>query len=355
MSTIAILGANSQVGTEVCLHLSRTEGVQVIPVCRTAPATALLSRCGLACRVGSLDTAAGARELLAGCDTVVEFSVPPGTASEIRRATRALVTRAIEHAPPGARYVFMSTIMAFGMPQNSAARAPRLVSRTVYGQTKRHAEALAARAGRTAGREVWALRLGQVHGPLQSVSRLWLDRMRPEKALVPSGPAHAVFTQTIAEALAHIARGLEQPGLYTLVAEPPLTWRELHEFYARRAGVVPSVDELRDEPGGSRRLGSGLLASAIAALRERRETISAYLLWRAPELESRLRGAHGRSRARAEIAALLRARQWRPFAPTFVGRMPGRRLGSLSDPRARLDEGYDLVREIVRAAQPATE
>jgi len=351
MSTIAILGANAQVGTEVCLHLSRMDGVRVVPVCRAEPATALLSRCGLSCRVGSLDSPAEARELLAGCDTVVEFSLPAGTASEVRQATRRLVTRAIESAPAGARYVFMSSIMAFGMAQASAARAPRRISRTVYGETKRHAEALVARAGRAAGREVFALRLGEVHGTLQAVSRAMLGRVRPEIAFVPGGPSYAVFTHTIAEAVAHIACGLEQPGRYTLVAEPALSWREVYEFYCRRAGLEPAVCELRSGPGG--RIAVPGLGGALDALRVRRETIAAYLLWRVPELERRLRGAHARSRAAAEIAALARARQWQPFTLTFVGRMPGRRLRSLSDGRTGLAEAFDRIREIVDGARPS--
>ena len=350
MSTIAILGANSQVGTEVCLHLARMDGLRVVPVCRTAPATALLERCGLSCRVGSLDSPDAARDLLAGADTVVEFSVVTGTASEIRDATRTFVGRAIGQAPPGARYVFMSTMMAFGMRQFSAAPAPRLLSRTVYGQTKRYAERLAARAGRAAGREVFALRLGEVHGALQNVSNLLLRRVRPEKALVPSGPSYAVFTHTIAEAVANIARGLEPPGRYTLVAEPALSWRELYEFYCRRAGIDAVVEELsaRARPG-PRVPGIG---AALAALRDRRETISAYVLWRFPELERRLRGAHARARAAAEVRSLARARDFEPFTLTFVGRLPGRRLRSLSDGRSGLDQAFDRIRAVVADARP---
>jgi len=353
--TIAILGANSQVGTEVCLLLDHREDVTVVPVCRSAPATAFLERCGLRCRVGRLGSVDEARRLLEGCDAVAEFSRPwGGSARETRAATADLIRHAVEGAPAGARYVFMSTIMAFGMAQNSGARRPHRVSRTIYGQTKRHAEAVALRAGRQAGREVYLLRLGDVHGAIQNVGRLLLGRLRDERAHVPRSPSYAVFTHTVAEALAHIAGGLERPGLYTLVAEPAMSWRELHEHYCRLAGIEADVEEYTVPARAAQRFWRPLVQMSLEAARRRRETIAAYVLWRLPRLESRLRGVHVRSSAAQEIAAMRRARQWRPFEPTFVGRMPGQRLRSLSDGRAGIDAAYRAVQDALARARPTT-
>ena len=35
MTTIGVIGANGQVGAEVCLFLSEMEGIEVVPICRT--------------------------------------------------------------------------------------------------------------------------------------------------------------------------------------------------------------------------------------------------------------------------------------------------------------------------------
>ena len=47
MITIGIIGANGQVGTEVCLFLSQMDDIRVVPICRTDRAVSYLERYGL--------------------------------------------------------------------------------------------------------------------------------------------------------------------------------------------------------------------------------------------------------------------------------------------------------------------
>lgn len=341
MSTIGILGANSQVGTEVCLHLSTMEGVNVVPICRTSPAAAFLRRCGLECRIGDLSTPESARTLLEGCDTVVELSRPAGEVSQILTSIRKLVSHAIEAAPGKARYVFVSSIMAFGFEQNSGSRTTPFLSRIIYGRTKRYGERVARRLGRRAGREVYVLRLGDVHGELQNVSRIARTRLRDEKTLVPAGPSYVVFAHTVAHALKNIADGKETPGRYTLVAEPALSWKELHKYYCRGAGIDPVVEEY-EVAQPERNAFAGLLSTIY----RRREMLASYVLYLSPRLESHLRAIHARRRARSQIEQMNRSRDNRPFKPTFVGTMPGQRLKTVHDDlqdaeaAARLVQGF---------------
>ncbi len=357
MITIGVIGANSQVGTETCLFLSGMKDVRVVPICRGEASSVFLRRCGLDCRIGSLDSAERASELLADCDVVADFSLPRGAASAIRPVIDKMVGLAIRHAPPHARYVYISTIMAFGMPQRGGGFRPRRVSRTIYGATKRHAERLALRLGRKRGREVWALRLGQVHGELQEVSRQLVRGLLARTVIVPRCPSCTVFVFSIAEALVQIGAGRERPGTYTLVSSPEWTWAELLNHFVARAGVRVSVEESLAptaplswiSEAATRMKRAGVQTASRAALGAR-ETVAGYGLHYFPEFEHKLRAAYHRRRAEAEIDADRLASSYRPFADCFHGRMPGKRLLSLSDSRRTMAGPAEKVRSLIDRA-----
>jgi nucleoside-diphosphate-sugar epimerase len=344
MVTIGILGANGQVGSEVCLFLSQMKEVKVIPICRTILGSTLLRRCGLECRHGTLDKASEATRLLAGCDLVADFTLPQNNrASEIRAAIKRTIEAVMLQAPAAAPFVYISSLMAFGVNPEEQTFRPRLLSRTLYGSTKRYAERLAFRLGKSSHRDVYVLRLGQVHGELQSVSRSIVRRLEEEAAYVPVGRSYAVFTYTIAEALVRIANRQEKPGRYSLISAPDWSWTEVYEYYARRAGREP--DMFTFEFGAdSRSIGHELKSLArripgplIRSASRHRESITSYLLQPFPKLEQRLRAVWGVRRARAEVSQMImlkRQSEYRPF--NVQGEVPGARLRSISDCRTAM-------------------
>lgn len=355
--TIGVLGANGQVATEVCLHLSRRDDVRVVPICRSELSAAFLRRCGLECRIGSFTSPEEARDVLAGCDLVVDCTMPAGTASRIRAAITSLVTSAVEGAPQGARYVYVSSIMALGMgPEDRRFVEPWLAG-TIYGATKRYGEKLVRSCGMRVGREVYALRLGEVHGEIQAVSRTIRSRVRPGESWVPDGPSYAVFTFTVAEALAQIALGRERPGVYTLVSQPEWSYAELYGFWCRRAGVEPLIAL---EPAAA----TGRLGRARAALRRwlvepiarfavaQRERAGGYLLVHAPALEQRVVARFHTRNARNAIEAELGSRRHRVFPKQFAGRAPGARLAHLSDSRSAMEPAASEVARLLAVAGP---
>jgi nucleoside-diphosphate-sugar epimerase len=216
---IAVIGANGQVGAEVCLFLHVRADVDVVPIARSEYSTSLLRRAGLACRHGSMATQEEARILTAGCDLVADFSWPRGSPRQIREFARANVGSAVLASPDARAHVFVSTQSVYRL----TAGEPHY---RIYARTKRYAESVALRAGQRRGRPVYVLRLGQVHGPLQSVSHDLIEAMRPGRVLVPRMESSIVFAFTVAEALAHVALGRETPGTYTLTSVPAWSWRE---------------------------------------------------------------------------------------------------------------------------------
>lgn len=354
MPVIGVIGANGQVGSEVCLHLSRMPEVRVVPICRTLFGSLFLRRCGLESRQGVLNEHT-ASELLRGCDLVADFSLPQGRPSAVRAAIKTTLTWAIRGGEPGSRFVYISSIVAYGMGSASETTRNHWLARTAYGASKRYAESLAFRLGWSFGREVYVLRLGQVHGELQSATRNIRREFRNETTYVPAGASYTVFAFTIAEALVRISEGHEQPGRYTLVSVPAWTWKEIHEFYCLELGAKIEVVEYQNDESCFRHIGrktrsllkSLTLDPALRFAERHREVIAGSLLFAVPNLEARAATTRLVRRAGAEISLASSATQHRPYQP-YRGVVPGRRLRSLSDSRLTMDRVARQVREILR-------
>ena len=68
MKKIGVIGANGQVGTEVCIYLSEMENFEIVPVCRSDSSTAFLRKLGLNCKVGNMEDPEQAKEILKDID-----------------------------------------------------------------------------------------------------------------------------------------------------------------------------------------------------------------------------------------------------------------------------------------------
>ncbi|SRR5258707_1389942 len=350
MVTVAIIGANGQVGQEVCLFLSLMKDVNVVPISRTTIGTALLTRLGLSCRIGPVENPSQAKQLLSGCDLVADFALPRGLCADVRRVTHKLITSCVTNAPTGARYVYASTLMAFGMGPSEKEFHWRRIPRTLYASNKRYGERVALGAARKIRRDAFILRLGEVHGELQRVSKGVESQMRPEAAYIPNCPGYSVFCYTIAEALVNISRGKETPGVYSLVSSPEWTWEEMYKYFAARVGIDPEIILINEASAGAsmlQRVGSccrSVGAPLAGAVRQNRELIGSVFFRFFPGSETTLRAKWLTRQASAQIAEGQRSIQYRPFAPIW-GTPPGRRLTSLSDSRQTMGPAVAQVRQ----------
>ena len=123
MINIGIIGANGQVGSEVSLFLNTMENVKVIPICRTEFGAAFLKRCGIECRIGNISKEEEAKSLLTDCSLIVDFTYLKGLPSEIKSKSKAIITNAIKHSPPDARFIYASSMMAYGMGKDNIKNA----------------------------------------------------------------------------------------------------------------------------------------------------------------------------------------------------------------------------------------
>jgi nucleoside-diphosphate-sugar epimerase len=171
MKKIAIIGANGQVGTEVCIYLSGVDNFEVIPICRSDSSAVFLRKLGLNCNISDMEDPVQAKETLKDIDIVVDLSYPKGTARRVREITRKIISNVLRFSPPDSSFIYMSSIVAFGVHSSSPWVRRHVFSHTPYGALKRYGERVTRLLGLLNRKKIYILRLGQVHGEMQSVGR----------------------------------------------------------------------------------------------------------------------------------------------------------------------------------------
>jgi nucleoside-diphosphate-sugar epimerase len=234
VTRIGILGANGQVGAEICLILRNQLHVQLIPICRNLSGSAFLRFSGVACRHGLPADDKQASGLLGDCDVVVNAAIALGTPRQIVRTEKRLIENSARYSKPGAIVIFFSTQMVHGDPRPGR----RLHWRSAYGRAKLRSEAIARLMCRRYNKACYILRLGHVCGDLQNVTSAIRQIIQAGPVVMPECDrnSNTVYTATIVDAILKIAAGKEQPGVYDLSCQPEWKWTQVYEHEAHRCG-----------------------------------------------------------------------------------------------------------------------
>jgi nucleoside-diphosphate-sugar epimerase len=337
---IGIIGANGQLGTEVCLLLSQMHDIQPVPICRNQVGASFLQRSGLHVRIGATGNEISSRKLLEDLDLVADFSLPAGSSSHVRSQMTQTITNIVRFAPRAIPFVYLSSILAFGNPDFHSDLRHYRFSRSAYGSTKRFAEHLVRKLSARHERPAYIYRVGVVHGDLQAATRQALKDIKASAhlmAYLPDCESYTVFAFTIAEALVSALHRTDGPGVYTLVSNPAWTWKDLHQYLCEVAGVDQPSVLVQPQPIRSaswlRRLGQ----SVFGVLRNHKEFLNGYIGAVFPKLEQQMRATYHIRNAAAEISRGVRESRYMPFFDNF-SQYPGDRLRGISDSRVTMAE-----------------
>lgn len=297
---IGILGANGQVGLEVCLLLARRDDVEVVAFCRNPVASAVCRRYALEVRHYDIQNPANLEQGFADLDLLVDLTLPVGSASRMRATIDTFLSAVFSAVPRQTAFVYGSSL-ATTIAGDGLVRPSLVWPRNAYAAVKRFGEKRATALARAQGTPLTILRLGQVHGRMQGVS---LELMsQPLPAMTGPGPLTCVvFCRTIADALSALARSETAPGQYALLSEPRWRLDEIASFY-RLGKVVASPGVSRGDMGS--RSGPlwprGLLARFARAAKP---FMTSVVLPRLPTAEAWLATRWRYSVAAREIAAM---------------------------------------------------
>jgi len=231
---VAVTGAGGRVGSALVASLASRGDIDVVAVVRNALTARFFRSVDADIRIGSVTDAASSRDVLAGCDAVVNCALAKGWPATARQQNEAIV-RNISNVPGINLVVQFSTVAVYGMcvdPRVSTFERPRPDSS--YGVDKLRLERLATRVFSARGIRHYIVRLGHVYGPSQWVSRDVLERVRDPSFALPFGgdnPSNAVSIEAVIAAVRYMLNGDQPSGIRNLVDSPQSTWRTLYDLH----------------------------------------------------------------------------------------------------------------------------
>jgi len=236
---VAVLGANGQVGAELCLLLARQEKIDVVPVCRNRMGSAFLRFHGLACRHGDPADPMETHRLLGDCDVIANFALAT-LAPNYREAMELhdnLIRNVARFTRRSGKHIYFSTMSVYG----DARAHQKIVFRDLYGREKYRCEKVARAAGNKYGVDTFIFRLGHVCGELQGITREIRHRVASPPVQVQGleRASNTVHVATIADAVLKAAAGRVAPGTYDLMNRPQWSWKEVFEYEGRQIGMSP--------------------------------------------------------------------------------------------------------------------
>jgi len=331
MKRVAILGANGQVGTEVCLRLRSVQEIEVVPIARNVSGSAFLRLSGIECRHGRISDPAEAQDLIGDCDVVVNLALSNSGIPRVDRQTnRQIVSNIVTAAKPGAPIIFASTIMVY-------APAMKFWLPDSYGLEKLIAERMFRRLCRASQHPAFVFRLGHVMGELQNITRKICGEIRGGRVALPQEghrASNTVFTSTIVEAIVQVTLACPTPETFDLITSPQWSWLDVYGYYADeldlplqlvRPQQVRSSKGRSGGPAGMMRRLLGYLANHHA-ITERLTFLLAFL---SRSVNQRMYLRYLQTRARNEINALRQnekvdfcVEDWRELRVRAFAHMP---------------------------------
>jgi nucleoside-diphosphate-sugar epimerase len=304
MLKLALIGANGQVGAELCLLLAGHPDLALVPVCRNRSGSAFLRWNGIACRHGRIADSAEAPRLIADCDVVVNCSLATGTPAEIRRTEDRIIRNLFAHSKTGATIIHFSTQSVYGDPTPGR----RVRWRNPYGRGKLGTESTVRHAQRRFGKPAYVLRLGHVCGGWQEISATIRAQLKANEVVLPRRDcsSNAVYTVAIVDAIRRIVGGDVEPGTYDLMNTPRWTWNEIYAFEAKVAGVPfsPTIVGSNASSPGAIRGGLVAVAATLGSNRWLLDVFSKFFAHLPAAANARAQAWWYRRRARTEISAL---------------------------------------------------
>ena len=248
MIRVAVLGANGQVGTELCLILAQQAGIEVIPICRNRMGSAFLRSRGFRCRHGQPADRQQSHMLYGDCNVVANMALVDTVKNPAwaKKVNEALINNVADTLGPRGKHIYFSTMSVYGDPEVGQL----FPIRNSYGEDKLVCEGLATNAGSRAACETFIFRLGHVCGDLQGITkqiRHLLQSGQPVQLPDPERGSNTVYVTTIVDAILQVAGARVLPGCYDLMNVPDWSWREVFEFESLRVGIRVEFERIPDK------------------------------------------------------------------------------------------------------------
>ena len=321
---IVVLGANGQVGTEVCLYLSMLPDVRLTGLVRAKYNAVLLDLAGISNEVLDYQNLSpAAATLLSQADAVFDCTFPGGQQQQLVSLIQENARAVIAAMSRNATFIHCSSISAFGMPTNSPDLRNYRFARTGYAKVKRMAERQITALGRQHRVRTCHLRLGQVHGVLQSVTRQLFGLIEHGGFTAmgrPDALCNVAFAHSVALSCRRAASGLIDDGqIETVVANPQWTLETLYDTYRQLTEREFQVNYRSNVTTTAR---SNIAGKFVSLGKPFRSLLEAQLLPLFPSIVPRLKGLYRVQETQRERSSGPTNSHDKPVY-NLIGKVPG--------------------------------
>lgn len=337
--SVAVIGANGQVGTELCVLL-REHGLDVRPVVRNRIGASTFEQLGFDYRIGSITDNERAPELLENVDTVVITAFVPWFYGQnprpARKTNKQIVKNAVRYSPPESTQIYFSTLVAFGSEIG-------LSNWRWYKREKDRIESEFESYCERYEKEGYVLRLGHVYGPTQGHTRDLISdlsgRDHVSLPVSPSRDSNIVHTVTLSNVVQECAVNQVEPGTYTVVNNPQWTWSEVVQYYLPETTIRFEPQKQINAPGG--RLLETVIGRVMSPLRRYEEILISPLHLLPDKISVYLNNIRNSQEIRESIENYEQRTTYRH--PHFsYGSVPGPQIGPTTE--MDLHEGEHSIR-----------
>jgi len=244
---IGIIGANGNVGTELCILLQND--CDVIPIVRNKIASAFLEYHGINCRLGDVANDESAKTLLDDLDIIVNATWVADRFSGSQNQTskeinKKLIENCFKFSKKSATIVYLSTIRAFGNkvdPVTSKYFPPR------YDVEKKFLDKIVQKSAKKFNKKGISFRCGHVFGngqPNTIVLKKLLSQNKSYSLPVnPDNASNILHIVTLKDAIFKCIDKKIKSNTYSLVNNPQWSWKEVFDFYNSNSTLMFSIPQ----------------------------------------------------------------------------------------------------------------
>lgn len=325
---IGIIGASSQVGSSLALHLKEHPGI--VPVCfiRSAYPAVFFDISGIEYRVIDLHNQTALKRDFEDINLFIDCSYPSGQLYEIADEIKRQLKIFFAAMPAEASFIYCSTIMAFGMPDGQKQVKNYFIPLSTYAHLKRIAEKTVNRIANQYNISAFIFRLGQVHGFLQSVNTSYREKLSMNKTITldgnPTDLVNIIFIETLAEAVIRVGLKEMATGSYSLVNYPQWTLKQLYDYYISCYSLENKVQFIKDIKSSTKRSGYKI---SLAPLKKYRALLETFFLIRNKKIYIKVKGKYRRMNVRHSVNVNTKS-DYTDFH--LLGKNPGLLINGLS-------------------------
>jgi len=351
MIKIAIIGGNSQVAAEVSLYLFHNKDIELVCFTRSEYSSVLFKLTSIKHDTIDFDDAAGVVRKLNQFDVVVDFSYPSVQTGNILQHIQKNIYAIIRGMRPGSAFIYMSSIMAFGMPENSYRIKDYRFPRSTYSFIKRKTERFVKSTCAKHEIKAFNLRLGQVHGVLQGISQNITESLAGDEIFVNGSRedlTNTVFASSVGDAIVKCGMGSIPENTYALVSTEQWSLGELYQYYMEKCDLHPEIIYGADVNTGQK-VHLSLGAYVKSKMAKYRGVLESYILFNLQFLAPYIKG-YWRKKSVAIDLQQSQVNDDKKISFHLLGETPGKIVPDINSQPAEILASENKIRTLLHSA-----